>query len=255
MEGVYKSEECRVNLLLTRFDIRGIHICPCDSNPFSIRGPNGQEVPTTKLTISDIPFDVTDEEICNALSKLGINVTGGLKCEYSLDESGQLTRWKTGRRFGWIPVPSTPLRRNIRIGFYQARLFHKEQWISERKADKRCSRCLALGHFARECNNPIQCRTCHGEGHKMGDPACSLEKPGGQPGHEEIHDVVVELAHQPAVVMEPAVVQGDRKRDASPSGGRRSPVSGGGGVYRGGCWWWWRWRYEVPAYSNITRAA
>ncbi len=166
--------EYRLNILLHGFDIRGVHVEPTDTNPYTIKGSDGQEVPTTKLTISDVSLLAKEEDIVNVLKKAGINPIGGLRFEYSRDESGELTRWKTGRRFTWIPVPAVPLKRDLRIGIYSAKLFHKEQWYNAKKGDKVCNRCLEPGHYVRACANPIKCRTCLKSGHRAGDPICDL---------------------------------------------------------------------------------
>ncbi len=243
------SDAARMDILLSGFDIRGIHVDPSDSNPFSIKAANGQEVPTTKLTISDIPLFVKDEEICTALDKLGIKLVGGLKLEYSRDEAGQLTRWKTGRRFTWIPVPAVPLKRNIRLGIYQAKFFHKEQWFGEKKMDKICNRCLLPGHYVRECTNPIRCKTCQGEGHKAGDPVCNLDTERGgdevERGNEvqQVESVQQAVPAQPeardATAVAPADIestagQGPGSGDSVPSTPKGSAGQGGSGSSTGG---------------------
>ena len=48
------NREARVQLLLEGISLRRVHVTLLDTNPFLIMGNNGQEIPTTRVTVSDI---------------------------------------------------------------------------------------------------------------------------------------------------------------------------------------------------------
>ena len=86
----------------------------------------------------------------------------------------KLTRWKTGRRFLYIGVPSEPLPKIVEIGPFKASFYHKEQKTEERQSKAECRKCLQKGHRAAACVNPIKCRQCFKDGHKAGDADCAM---------------------------------------------------------------------------------
>ena len=142
-----------------------------DNNPY-IRGVSNREIDTTRLLISDIPLGIPNSEIEKALTKKGCKMTSSIKFELERDESGNLTQWKTGRRFLYIEVPQTPLPKDIKIGQFTGKLFYKEQ--RQVISDMTCYNCFGQGHISRECPNPVKCRACRVEGHREGDNVCHL---------------------------------------------------------------------------------
>ncbi|KAL8567158.1 hypothetical protein ACOMHN_033060 [Nucella lapillus] len=146
-----------------------------DKNPFIVVSPEGEEkeIPATKLTINNVPLSFSDEEILRTVKKLGASVRSKLIDERDRDKDGQLTRWKTGRRFLYIDVPTKePLPKSVEIGPFKAALYHKEQKTV--KSDIECRKCFQKGHVNALCPNPIKCRQCFKEGHRAGDSVCSL---------------------------------------------------------------------------------
>ena len=67
----------------------------------------------------------------------------------------------------YIDVPETPLPKRLKIGNFNATIFHYEQ-----KLDQTCGKCLEL-HPGRSCDRPIRCRQCLEYGHRAGALECS----------------------------------------------------------------------------------
>ena len=96
------------------------------TNPFLMRD-TGVKIESTRLTIGDIPLSYSNKDIEDNLLSRGCKPLWALKYELERDEASQLTHWKTGRKFISIEMPSSPLPRDVRIGRFQAKLYHKEQ--------------------------------------------------------------------------------------------------------------------------------
>ena len=168
---LYPSNHPTRALLLTKgITLNGCHINLMDTNPFLMRD-TGVEIDSTRLTIGDIPLSYSNKEIEDYLLSKGCKPLSALKYELERDEAGQLTHWKTGRRFIFIEMPSSPLPRDVRIGRFQAKLYHKEQ---KNGSNMECYNCFLKGHQSRDCTNPTKCRACRMEGHKEGDGVCHL---------------------------------------------------------------------------------
>ncbi len=169
-----------------------------DKNPFLVREDNGQEVPTTRLTISDIPLSYSNDDIVKALEAIGCRLMSRLIFECDRDDNKRLTRWKTGRRFVYIALPETPLVRSLKIGLFEAKLYHREQKLTKQTLE--CYKCLQPGHISVNCQNPIRCRVCRLENHRAGDKECRLvatEREAHLLEEGEVRDD--EGAHGPAV--------------------------------------------------------
>ena len=167
------NSQARLTLLLSGIELRGVHVALSDVNPFLL-GANGQEVDTTRLTVSDIPLSYSNKDIEDTLKRLGCILLSNLKYEHERDEKGKLTRWKTGRRFVYIETPAVPLQRDVKIGIFSAKLYHKEQ----RNQVLVCYNCFEKGHLSRDCTNTMKCRACRQEGHKQGDRLCMFNLAG-----------------------------------------------------------------------------
>ena len=164
--------QSRSDLLLAGMEVRGRAVTLHDANPLAIRDPSEMEKSTTRLLIADLPLAMDEKDIKSGLDKLGVNLVSNFFFELARNADKSLSRFKTGRRFVFIETPERPLARVMKLGIFSARLFHKEQFAVQKK----CFNCQGLGHIARECPRDIMCHTCGREGHRMGDPECSLEK-------------------------------------------------------------------------------
>jgi hypothetical protein len=167
-----KTQAARMQLLISGIAIRNVHVRFHDENPFLLRDKNSQggSVETTKLMISNIPISFANNELEEKLVSMGCQMASKLMDECDRDKAGKLTRWKTGRRFVFIAVPTTPLPTQINIGPFIARLFHREQKNTNSMV---CGNCLQSGHRKHECKADIVCRRCHKSGHKSGDELCN----------------------------------------------------------------------------------
>ena len=103
------------------------------------------------------------------MKKLGVQLRSNLFDERGRDDHGKLTRWKTGRRFVFIAVPSQPLPKEVPIGPFRGTLYHKEQ-----KTVTTCTNCLQKSHNSSACTAPVKCRACYQDGHKAGAEECQL---------------------------------------------------------------------------------
>ena len=166
-----RSTEARTQLLLQGIDLRGVHVELSDTNPFLL-SPDGTEVQSTRLLVSDVSLSSSNKDTEDTLLRLGCKLLSPLRYELERDESGHLTQWKTGRRYVFIVVPTSPLQRDVKIGIFNAKLYHREQKSVRNVAT--CYNCFEKGHISRDCPNPTKCRVCHQEGHKQGDQTCAL---------------------------------------------------------------------------------
>ena len=152
-----------------------------DNKPFIVRGGSGEEVPVTKVWVSDIPISVDGKDIGTALVRLGFVLRSSLINEKIRNKDGKLTRFLTGRRFVFVNIPERPLERTVKIGGFTARLYHKEQPRADPQRTT-CSRCLERGHLVSACPNSIRRRECRQEGHRRGDPVCDAVSVWGPQG-------------------------------------------------------------------------
>lgn len=76
-----KNSEARVCLLSKGFSIGGRQISVSAQNPFLIRGSDGEEILSTRLTVSDIPISFSNSSLEAALIKLGLKLRSKIKME------------------------------------------------------------------------------------------------------------------------------------------------------------------------------
>ena len=196
------TREARNKLLVAGLTLKGTSIRLYDKNPYILRNQSGQEIPATKVYVSDIPLSCDNKDIETALIRLGCVLRSQVMYEKIRNKDGKLTRFYTGRRFVFINVPAKPLDTSVTIGGFRAALYHKEQ-PKKSSMQATCGRCLTLGHWASECTatEPV-CRACGKSGHKRGDPLCQLdkEKEGEGRGNDAMNDYLMQSSptHQPA---------------------------------------------------------
>ena len=81
-----KSEDACTELLLNGLTLAGAHMTLWDKNPFIVHDNEGEEIPTTRLLISDIPLSYSNEDIKNALVAIGCKLMSNMIYECDRDE-------------------------------------------------------------------------------------------------------------------------------------------------------------------------
>jgi len=76
------DKEARYKLYTTGLMIRGIKIITYDRNPHTFVDDNGDILVTTKLSLTNLPVPVNDEELLHALKETGINILSDLNYEH-----------------------------------------------------------------------------------------------------------------------------------------------------------------------------
>ena len=189
VEGLWRihplNKVARNNLLIKGIVIRDTLFQISDTNPYLLRGGTGMVKPATRLSILNVPMSVANSEIEHALAKIGVEFRSGITMDCYRNADKKLTRFKTGTRFLFITVPSSPLEKQISVAGFKATLYHKEQKMQKRAV--KCSKCLSDFHHVSVCTNDWVCLVCKTPGHKRGDPAC----PGKQQQHEKEHTTQV----------------------------------------------------------------
>ena len=151
------SHDSRVKLITNGLELRGVTVPVYDTNPFT----QAKNEHLTRVTIRDVPLSVSDELISQTLAKLKCKVRGEIMRQ-KLRVNGQLTSCLNGDRVCFIEPPSQPLPRQITVGnLFHGKLFH----IGQPQSVTKCSKCLADGHSAFQCQNQVKCRTCLKPGH------------------------------------------------------------------------------------------
>ena len=163
-----KTRTARNLILTTGLKLYDTSINVYDKNPFLRNEGATRETPSTRLVIGDIPFTLADSEIESALVRVGCDLRSSIMDEKVRYRDGKLSKFKSGRKFVFITVPTRPLERSLTIGGITASIFHKEQNIKPRP----CSNCLQDGHAAHSCHNDVVCLQCKLPGHRKGDPRC-----------------------------------------------------------------------------------
>lgn len=180
------AKEARTQLLVQGLRISGTVIQLANVNPYVVRDEGGEEKPTTKVFVDNVPISVADSEIEAALTKVGCELRSSVKAERARDPDGKLTRFLTGRRFVFITVPPVPLDQSLRISIFNAKVYHREQKLTKKAVI--CSNCLEANHHFSQCIKDVVCMTCRSSGHKRGDPACKLA-PAEQSGEDRRMDM------------------------------------------------------------------
>lgn len=166
-----KTKDARNSLLIRGFNLRGVSIKVSEMNPYSMFDDDGNDQPTTKVWIDNVPISVDDAEIEHSLSAVGCELRGSIRKEMARNKDGKMTRFMTGRRFVLITVPHAPLEKTLKVSIFTASIYHREQKFARKQIV--CSRCLESGHHVSVCENDIVCRICRKPGHKRGDPECT----------------------------------------------------------------------------------
>ena len=117
------SAETRDKLLVEGVTIRGLYVDILSNNPYA-RNPNN---PTTRVTVSNVPLAVDNENIRSKFISMGYKLTSKVYHDRCRDPEGKLTRFLTGRRYFYIEKPPQPCPQTIQFGLFAGRVYHREQ--------------------------------------------------------------------------------------------------------------------------------
>ena len=98
-----------------------------NKNLFILRGGSAEEMPVTKVWISNIPTSCDGKDIQTALVRLGCVLRSSLINQKIRNKDGKLTRFLTGQQFVFVNTPEKPLERTAKIRRFTVCLYHKEQ--------------------------------------------------------------------------------------------------------------------------------
>ena len=182
------SREARATLLVTGLEMKGVNIPLLDKNPFTMRDADGEEVPATRVTVSNVPWSCDDRDIEQAIEAQGVTLLTRVQRQLARDpKTKKLSRFYNGQRFMLVSMPKEPLPRKLKIGIFNAEVYHREQRTAAIQAARECFKCLEKGHIAAGCENAVKCKDCRQEGHRSGDPDCQWIEQAAM--HEKrIHD-------------------------------------------------------------------
>ena len=110
-----KTDLARAKLLSTGFELGGITILPNAVSPSKTYTRNGIEIPTTRLSVSNIFLSVSDTDITNAVKSAGYTTVSPPSLVCARDASGKLSNFRTGTRSFIIEVPTKPLPKTVTV--------------------------------------------------------------------------------------------------------------------------------------------
>ena len=90
-------------------------------DPFASRGPS------TKITISGLRINSSFSEILDYLKTVGVNFRSNIIDECYKDKKGNVTKFKTGRRFFFADLPKINLPETVKLGSGPIGLFYRGQ--------------------------------------------------------------------------------------------------------------------------------
>lgn len=124
---IYCTSTKARNLLITKgITIDDQFIPIIGVNPKVVKG--GNDNPAVKLIIGNIAKSVSNDEIEKALKTLeGVKIRSKMYYEFYRDEEGNLSLFKSGRRFIYIDSPPKPLPTQLKVGDWTPSLYHYGQ--------------------------------------------------------------------------------------------------------------------------------
>ena len=126
------SVTARPQLIFEGISFRGQAVTVLDTNPFLTHSDS----PTTKLIVGNVQISVANSEIEKGLKQLDVCVRSPLKEETYRDSEGRTTRFKTGRLFVYIDIPTIPLPKKMKIGpNFLGLLYYREKEAGKGEGD------------------------------------------------------------------------------------------------------------------------
>ena len=151
-----KNMDIRANLLLKGLTLRKTKVGLFNKNPYSNNTHDVDNQPElVQITIKYIPLSYHNDEIKDFLTSTYPHLVLQTDITDACERSGRkLTRFLNGDRFVKAVGPiNPPLDRKVKIGIWNARLFHDGQ------------------------ETVIKCQICNKAGHKPGSPDCEATVP------------------------------------------------------------------------------
>ena len=163
--------EARQKVLTVGMTVRGKAVETLGRNPHIFMDEKGDLINTTKLSLTNLPISVNDEELLHELKQIGIEILSDLKYEHirSPVDKTLIDRFFNANRFVIIKVPEKELPSFLKVGIFKVYLKYRERF-----QQMKCHNCQQLGHKAADCRNLSLCSVCNKFGHQKGDPACDF---------------------------------------------------------------------------------
>ncbi|MCP3931563.1 MAG: hypothetical protein GY705_20960 [Bacteroidetes bacterium] len=134
-----KNNNARTKLLVKGIVLRDCAYSILDRNPFLVNQNN--EAPTVKIKIGGCPHSIANSEIEKELKRInGLILVSKIFDQNYRRENGELTNWRSGRRFAFIVKPSSPLPSTFQVGNWSASLYYFGQPKIERRRERETER-------------------------------------------------------------------------------------------------------------------
>ena len=171
------SGEARMKLLSVGFSINGYSVRPYDQNPYRpLISNNDPMQQTTKVTISNLPLSIANEEIETMLRGMQCELQTKVAYEYVRDDDNRLTSIKNGNRSVLVAtghLHNHPLPRNAHCANWRCNIWY----FNQPKPVLKCFNCGGTGHTNKWCRGERICKACGDTGHLEGTEHCRYFKP------------------------------------------------------------------------------
>ena len=135
------TEEARAKMVTHMFTFQGKQF-ELDGNDPSHIPAVGEFKPRTKLTISNLPLEVSNPDIGKVLTECGFMLRSPVKHDIIKTKSGDEAM--AGKRFVYVDLPEKKANKFLKVGKFTAFLFYREMEESR----STCRQCLQPGHRA-----------------------------------------------------------------------------------------------------------
>ena len=167
------TEPARIKLLSEGFSYKGLSVSIYEQNPFRRAEENiDPSKRTTKVTVSNLPLSIANEEIKIMLVRLGCKLETEVEYEFIRDDDRKLTSIKNGNRSVLVEsdyLQNNPLPRNSFCASWRCNIFYYNQ----PRPTMKCYNCGKNGHTIRNCREDRACKVCGATGHYEGTDDCS----------------------------------------------------------------------------------
>ena len=117
-------------------------------NPIGNTDAQGNDIPSTRLTIDGFFFSVSSQDIKKSLEKIdGVKLNSEIYFDRERKADGTISRWANGKRFCFINTPTVPLPKTLSVGQWRANLWYRGM----PKPPVVCWICGEEGHRKWEC--------------------------------------------------------------------------------------------------------